>query len=125
MVLLPLILTVVPFAPVHFPMPSPPYERGKSAQQQALPLRDPEMAATLDEIVAKAEKKAKATLREKVTTRAQALTLAPGERKSYHVLEHMGWYIVAYYGGGAEPMLWFNGVAIRKNSKDIYAFGSW
>jgi hypothetical protein len=110
---------------MHCPAPTPPYERGKSAQQQVQQAHDPELAAILDEIVAKAAKDAKTTLLEKVATRAQALALAPGETKSYHVLEHKGWYIVAYYGGGAEPMLWFNGVAIRKNSREVYTFGSW
>ena len=122
---LPLVLTVLTFVPIHYPAPAPPTERGKHYQQQVERVRDPEQAATLDEIVATAEKEAKTTLLNKVTTRAQALELAPGEVKSFHVLEHKGWYIVAYYGGGAEPILWFHGVAIRRNSKEIYSFGSW
>ena len=82
----------------------------------------------LDEIVKRAESQAKSRLPEKVTTAEQALHYAPAEesaRKSYQVLEHKGWWVVAYYGGGSEPALWFSGVAIRKDSRDIYHFGSW
>lgn len=96
---------------------------GEKAQATA---RD-RLSTQLDILVSEAEKKAKAQLPEKVTSAKQALKHAQGvdRAKNYRVLEHKGWWIVAWYGSGSEPHLWFYGVAIRKDSKDIYHFGAW
>jgi len=109
-----------------FPQTSVPNLTGKSVLQQAQPELDPELKAELNKLVQKAEKLAKASLPEKVTSRAQALRFCPGNNpKSYRVLEHKGWWIVAYCDNDSKPWLWFTGVAIRKNSNDAYHFGSW
>ena len=91
-----------------------------------LPAGYENLSVRLDELVKTAEKKARASLEEKVTSRDQALRRVAGdEAKSYQVLEHNGWWIVAYSGEQGKPVLWMAGAVIRKNSKEIYHFGSW
>jgi len=124
---LPLALSFLLSGSALFPQTSVPNLTGKSVLQQAQPELDPEFKAELDKLVQKAEKMAKASLPEKVNSRAQALRFSPGSNnsKSYRVLEHKGWWIVAYSDNGSKPWLWFTGVAIRKNSNEAYHFGSW
>jgi hypothetical protein len=87
---------------------------------------DEELSKELDKIVMKAEKKATPRLPEKVTSAEQALRHAAAEyANQYRVLEHKGWWVVAWYGGGSKPVLWLPGFAIRKDSRDIYNFGAW
>jgi hypothetical protein len=89
-------------------------------------VRDEKLAKVLEDLVMKAEKKAKAQLPEKVTSAEQALKYVNADWvENYRVLEHKGWWIVAWQGSKSTPALWFYGIAIRKNSKDIYHFGSW
>lgn len=135
MVVFPLTLTVFLCCPVLSFGTAAARPDGEQARQQAADPKKSDLDKLLtqlekdklDEIVSQAEKKATARLPAKVTSAAQALKHAPGKEtdKSYRVLEHKGWWVVAWYGSGSEPFLWFNGVAIRKNSKDIYHFGSW
>lgn len=99
-------------------------ERG-SGQSQASD-KESSLFRGLDEIVKRAEKKVLPTLPEEVKSAEQALKHASAEyAEQYRVLEHKGWWIVAWHGDGRLPCLWLPGFAIRKNSKDFYRFGSW
>jgi hypothetical protein len=87
---------------------------------------DEELSKELDGIVIKAEKKATPRLSEKVTSAEDALRHAAADYADQcRVLEHKGWWVVAWYGGGSKPVLWLPGFAIRKDSRDIYHFGAW
>jgi hypothetical protein len=87
---------------------------------------DQTLLAELDDIVMKAENNPTDRLPKVVTSADQALKHANKDwAKDCRVLEHKGWWVVAWQGSGSQPALWFYGFAIRKNSKDYYAFGSW
>ena len=90
------------------------------------PARDEVLTKELDELVMTAAKKAKPWLQETVNRAEHALRYAPADHaKQYRVLEHKGWWVVAWYGRGTRPELWMSGFAIRKYSRDIYHFGGW
>jgi hypothetical protein len=87
---------------------------------------DEELSKELDRIVMKAEKTATPRLSEKVTSAEDALRHAAADYAGQcRVLEHKGWWVVVWYGGGSKPVLWLPGFAIRKDSRDIYHFGAW
>jgi hypothetical protein len=88
---------------------------------------DERLSLELDEIVKKAEEKATPRLPKQATSAEDALGYAAAEyADQYRVLEHKGWWVVAWHGhDGSKPVLWLPGFAIRKNSKDYYRFGSW
>jgi hypothetical protein len=89
--------------------------------------RAEELSKELDELVVTAAKGARGQLPERVTSAEHALKHAPDEYRlmGYRVLDHKGWWVVVWQPDGCAPALWFHGVAIRKNSKDIYHFGAW
>jgi hypothetical protein len=103
-------------------------DKGDTTKPQPPEAVQEQFKEQLDRIVMSAEKKASSQLAEKVTSPEQALSVGfvKDYKGQYRVFEHKGWWVVAWCGDArSDPVFWLPGLAIRKDSKDVYRFGSW
>jgi hypothetical protein len=83
----------------------------------------------LDRLIARAERSAKPSLAAPARTLAEARRLAVRDddvgRGMVWEAEYQGWFIFAWDLSDGRPSLWFYGVAVRKDTRLVYRFGSW
>jgi hypothetical protein len=97
---------------------------------EAGPVLTDEIKKKLDSVIRRAQERARPRLDAPARTLAEAQRLAL--RKGDNVddgmtwaVEYRGYYVFAHQTHDGEPMLWFYGVVVRKDSKDVCRFGSW